>query len=262
MNIFEAFLLGTVQGVTEFVPISSSGHTFLLAHYLGIEAGVVLTVMLHAASLLAVVLYFRKDIMALLKGLWIAAQARRSNPEAALSLKLLVATLLTVPTALTVEYFLPFNTLTPTLVAVTLIVTGVLILLSQYMYKGASDFTWTTALLLGLIQGVAVIPGISRSGLTIAFLIFMGVAYKESARLSFLLAIPTIFGAVLFAIGDVPIGGLFGAPIAYQLPLYGAFICSFIASILSIKYMLRLVEGRWVAFAPYCFLLALGIFLL
>ncbi len=261
MNILESIIMGVVQGVTEFLPISSSGHTFLLDSYFGIKGGIELAILLHVASLLAVLIYFRKDISELLVGLWSATVERKLNKDADLALKLGVATVLTVPTALLTEKVLPFADLTPHMVAYTLIITGLLILFSEYLPKKARDLTWGVVVLLGLIQGLAVVPGISRSGLTIAFLVLVGIARRESARVSFLLAIPTILGAFILTIKDLPIGSVMLDSSTFVSTLLLAFVASFASSIFSIKYMLKLIEGRWVIFAPYCFALAFAILL-
>lgn len=257
-DTLQAIMLGLAQGITEFLPISSSGHTFLLGHFFGMEASVLLIAVLHLGSLIAVCLYFYAEIVAILRGIWRAVRERALNEDAELGLKLGVATFLTIPTALAVEYILPLEQISVGVVAWTLMLTGALILIAEYAPKHTRDFSWTLAILLGLVQGLAVVPGISRAGLTIAFLVLIGIARHRAAHISFLLAIPTILGAAVFAVHDAAAEPMQLTP----LLLISAFIASIGASLLSIKYMLRLIQGRWVWFAPYCFLLAFWLILL
>lgn len=253
-------MLGVVQGVTEFFPVSSSGHIFLLSHSFNLPESLPFTIILHGGSLLAVCIYFWHDLLGILRGFWRAAMERSLNPEATFGLKLGLATVLTIPSALVTERVLPFGDMTLPLVAWTLIVTGILVLTAEYAPKREREFSWTFAVILGLVQGLAVVPGLSRSGLTVAFLVFIGLSRSLAARASFLLAIPTIVGAIVFAVHDM-LGGQTPAVFSFA-PLLVAFGGSLVASVLSIKYMFRLIEGRWVWVAPYCFALALLLFFL
>ena len=254
--------IGGVQGLTEFLPVSSSGHTFLLKELFGLEIGLILEIWLHLASLLAVVFFFRRKLLGLTKGLilqvkaWITSYPTPYKNEGMLAIKLIVSTLLTFPTALLVNnYLIETDFLNITCVAITLFITGILIVISEKVGKENNEFVWPIVIALGLIQGFAVIPGISRAGLTIAILIILGLRRRSAVEISFLLAIPTILGAFTFSAIEVGREGL----LLLTPELILAFIVSFVFSILSIKYMLKWIENKWIYFAFYCFLLSIGL---
>jgi undecaprenyl-diphosphatase len=261
MDIFSVILLGFLQGSTEFLPVSSSGHLFLLETWLGVEPNLSLEVWLHGASLLAVLIFFRKKIGKLFIGFWnLIRFPKQKDREGILASKLLVATLCTIPVAVFfAENVFHHTTLSVQLVAVTLIITGGLILTAEktqsldYTWKPKwiqdNDFGWWSVVLVGLMQGISVIPGISRSGLTIAVLIFLGVRRRLAAEISFLLAIPTISGAlvsVYFGLGSTN-----GAFVFNPTWLLGGVVC-FLVAWGTIGWMLKLVEHKWIYFAPYC----------
>jgi len=213
---------------------------------LGVVPDLNFEIWLHGASLFAVVIFFWKQIWEITKALFSAPKSENGQ----LGLKLLLATACTIPVALFFESHFE-NFLTLKTVAGTLFVTGAVILVAEWYRKkeGDSQFTWQMAVLLGLVQGVAVIPGISRSGITIALLIFLGIKRKDAAEYSFLLSIPTILGALVFAFSETTL-----STVDWGQYLISGFF-AFIASILAIKWMIRLVEGRWIWFSGYCVLL-------
>jgi undecaprenyl-diphosphatase len=247
---FESIILGFVQGATEFIPVSSSGHTFLLKEYFGIDSTLFLETWMHLASLLAVIIFFRKKIYDLIVGFFKVITKRTLTPDGVDALKIITATIFTFPTVYILDKVFSFEEfLTETTVAITLIATGILIIVAEKAHLKKADLTWTLVILLGLVQGLAVIPGISRSGLTISFLIFMGLAKQKSAEFSFLLAVPTILGAFILKYVQLDNIDFLSRPEMWYM-----FAASFIASVLSIKYMMKLVSGKWIYFAPYCFL--------
>jgi len=248
MNIFDALVLGVVQGLAEFLPVSSSGHLWLFEKFLGITPRLDLEVVLHVGSLLAVVIFFHKKIWTILRGMFCGER---------LGWQLVVATMCTVPLALGVEKIWNPD-LTSSLVAITLLITAGLIVAAEFFRpKSERKFTWSLAVALGLVQGIAVLPGISRSGLTIAFLILLGVRRRESAEISFLLSIPTILGALVFALADGDAGtAIFAAPETWL-----AFAVSAVAAAAAIAWMMKLIEKNWIWFAPYCAVLAAGVFI-
>ncbi len=305
MDCLTYIFTGAVQGLTEFLPVSSSGHTFLLKYFFGLDIGLVFEAWLHLASLLAVVWFFRGRLIELVvefasqtkawiatlrsqrrtaeggsstnfplensfneklrfsslraKGEAIQASGCESNQNnnSLLMLKLLTATLLTLPIALLIDkFFIKSGFLNITTVAITLFITGILILLSDKIGKENKKFIWPIVIAVGLIQGLAVIPGISRAGLTIALLILLGLKRRESVEISFLLAIPTILGAFIFSVADIGAKSL----LLLTPELVLAFIASFLFSILSIKYMLKWVQDKWIYFAFYCFAVSIIIF--
>lgn len=261
MNFYESITLGIIQGITEFLPISSSGHLFLVEKYLGIAENLNFEIALHFASLLAILVFFQKEVWSLLKNFSLLFIGKKTD-EGDYALKILVATLITIPIALFIKKTL-FDTgnITEALVAGTLIITGILIISAERLRSffslyafNKNQLSWAAAICLGFVQGLTVIPGISRSGTTIAFLILIGLNRKFSAKTSFFLALPTIFGAMVFSLNEanwnIPIG---------NVEIIGC-IFSFLTALIAIKFMLKMVEKNWIWFAPYCLLL--GFFLI
>jgi len=238
MEFLQSALLGAIQGITEFLPVSSSGHLWVLQELFSVQS-LTLEIFLHAGSLCAVVVFFWKDIVKIAKGLF---------QGETYGWKLLVATLCTFPLALVMQRIF-LQDLSFQLVGITLLITAALILVAEWgRGKKERDFTWTVAILLGLVQGIAVLPGISRSGLTIAFLIFLGLPRKKSAEISFLLSIPTILGALLFALLE----NKNDFSLLAQPESWVGFIVSGLAAGVAIAWMMKLIEKNWIWFAPYC----------
>lgn len=249
MNLLETIFLGVLQGLTEFLPVSSSGHLFLAQTWLGFEPSLSLEIWFHVASLLAVIAVFWRRIVQIFRGFFLR------NADGDLGWKLIVATLFTMPVGFFMHKFFD-QELNLNLVGITLLATAGFIVLAE---KGRSkcphptplpggegtDFSWKLAILLGLVQGIAVLPGISRSGITIAFLILLGLNRKKSAEISFLLAIPTILGALVYSLSEKSAD-------FFDLNIFIGLIATFIASILGMRWMIKLVEKRWIWFAPYC----------
>ncbi len=247
MEFLNAILLGVIQGITEFLPISSSGHLFLMEEFLGLIPDLQFEIILHVASLLAVLIVFRKDIWDILRGMGMTCGIWSGQRDhGILGWKLLVASLATVPVALLLESQFEFFRTTEA-IAVTLIITGILIAGSEWFRpKKERHFTWWVAIVLGLLQGVAVLPGISRAGITISILILLGINRQQSAKISFLLAIPTILAALVFSTTQ----GSF----VMNVPQFVGWLASLVAAILAMRWMMKLVHRHWIWFAPYCVL--------
>jgi undecaprenyl-diphosphatase len=245
MDFLNAIFLGIIQGITEFLPISSSGHLFLAEEFLGLIPDLHFEVSLHVASLLAVLVVFWKDIWDILRGLGkTCGICAGDKNQGIFGWKLLIASLATVPVALLLESQFEFFRTTEA-VAVTLIITGFLILGSEvFRPKQERNFDWWIVIVLGLLQGIAVLPGISRAGITISILILLGIDRKQSAKISFLLAVPTILAALIFT-------GTTEGFVIDQAQYIGC-IASLFAAIFAMRWMMRLVRRHWIWFAPYC----------
>ncbi len=264
MTYLQSILLGAIQGATEFLPISSSGHLFLAEKYLSLNQNLNFEIALHFASLLAIILYFRIEIWNLTKSLIeiIWKQNFKTNKNGLYALKLIFATLITFPIALLIKKIIfDSNNLSETLVASTLIITGILIISAEKLRSffkiysfDKENLSFALAFFLGIVQGLTVTPGISRSGTTIAFLILLGINRKYAVKTSFFLAIPTILGAMIFSLNNQN----WNFPIT-KIELIGCVI-SFFVALLTIKFMLKVIEKNWIWFAPYC--LILGLYLL
>jgi undecaprenyl-diphosphatase len=259
MSILHAVLLGILQGLTEFFPVSSSGHLAIAQHFLpGFQQpGVLFDVMLHVGTLLAVVLYFHRDVTRL------ALSPFRSGDEPRLYRRLLALLILaSVPTAVIGLAFKDFFTAMFEQVAVVagmLLVTGGLLFLSERLRsdgRGEAQMTWSDALVVGIAQGCAVMPGISRSGTTIATLLIKGVEGETAARFSFLLSLPAVAGAALLSLRDV------SQVAATEIPAYAAgAAAAFAVGFVSIHFLLGAIrKRRLLVFAVYCWLVG-GAFL-
>ena len=274
MNLVEAIILGIIQGLTEFLPVSSSGHLVLLQQLLGLkEAEIFFDVCVHLGTLVAVIIVFRQEIiniiMALLRLFAMAGQKDRlrlaieSDPELKMALLIVIGSL---PTAI---LGLAFSSIADRLfasvfiVGLMLVVTGSLLWITRWAGKrarqtGNDRLTMKNAFLIGTMQGLAIIPGISRSGSTISIGLLLGVERELAARYSFLLSIPAIIGAGLLSLKE----SLVGPDLAIQIPLAGAATAA-IVGYAALKLLLQVVKkGGLSLFAPYCWLIGiLAIFL-
>ena len=267
MNIFQTVLLGVIQGLTEFLPVSSSGHLVIFQNLLGFkEPELLLDTSLHLGTLLAVCIYFRSDLGKMLLGTWnfvfrgkaAGAGSNDQKAHAALTWWILIGT---VPTGLIGLFFRhPMENLfgSVSLVAVMLLVTGTIVGLTKFLPgktgKGR-PLGYLISLAIGIAQGLAIIPGISRSGTTIACGLSLGLERETAGRFSFLLSIPAILGAVVLQLKDGNIAGV------GLFPLFCGFISSVLVGLLALKVLMGMVrKGHLSYFAPYCW--ALGFLVL
>ncbi|MGL1903735.1 MAG: undecaprenyl-diphosphate phosphatase [Fibrobacterales bacterium] len=251
--MFESIILGVIQGLTEFLPVSSSGHLVILSALLGkIEDGMFFDLMLHFGTLLATILVFREQIISLIKGLF------TGDPESVKKCVLIIVAC--IPTGLIGILFKdPLEGLfdKPLLVSGTLLLTGTLLFITKFRSDGEKDFTIKTALLIGLVQGFAIIPGISRSGSTIAISMLLGIKRKEAGEFSFLISIPAILGAVLLKGKDVMSDPTLSAHIG--LPEVLGVVASFVTGVIALKWLLSFVRtGKFFYFAPYVWIVGLA----
>lgn len=266
MTVFESIFLGALQGLTEFLPVSSSGHLVLMQNLLGMEEPALLfDTALHAGTLLAVFIYFRKDIQLMLKeGSRFALDLFRreatwknldENHYAGLVLWTIIGT---VPTGLIGIFFkdqLELLFASVPVVSLMLLVTGTFLLATRWIperYSRRIKIGLITALAVGMAQGIAIIPGISRSGATIVCGLFFGLAREQAARFSFLLSIPAILGAVVLQMDAEGMGKVGG------IAILAGFVAAAIVGLIALKILVNLVrKGRLAYFAPYCWLIGL-----
>ncbi|HHS96504.1 MAG TPA: undecaprenyl-diphosphate phosphatase [Chloroflexi bacterium] len=255
MSLIQALLLGLLQGATEFLPVSSSGHLVLVPWLLRWPApGLAYDALVHWGTVVAVVGYFWREWAALLTGAWRALRQRSlADPHARL-LALLV--LGTVPGALLgwlLEGFFEAMFDRPVAAAGFLLVTAAVLTLSERLSspeRGVEALSWGDALVVGLAQAAAILPGISRSGMTIAAGMGRGLRREAAARFSFLLSTPIILGAGLLQMWDLVQAG----ELAAQAPtLAVGFLGALVAGLVSIHYLLRYLQRRSLyPFALYC----------
>ncbi len=263
MDWIEAFILGLVQGLTEFLPVSSSGHLEIGKQLLGIETpdSLRFTIVVHGATVLSTLVVFRKDIVTLLTGLF----RFQWNDETKYIAKIAFSM---VPIAIVGVFFKDyvediFNTGSMLLlVGLMLLITASFLAFSYYKKSGDRDITFRDALIIGIAQTFAVLPGISRSGATIATGLIIGNKRTEVARFSFLMVLVPIIGENVLDLlkTDVP-AVTAGNEIGAMVLLVG-FVAAFVSGLLACNWMIEIVKrGKLIYFALYCALvgaLAIG----
>ena len=232
MSLIEALTLGLLQGLTEFIPVSSSGH-LLLAHELfgTSENTLSFDVALHVGTLLALLVYFRNDLWTLLKNI------NQKNEQGRLARLLLLATIPAAAVGLLFGDFIDEQLRSASVVALSLAAVGVLMLIVDRNVNklDASEVSKKQAVSVGFAQILALIPGVSRSGITITAGIFMGLSRKQAARFSFLLAVPIIAGSALgILLKD-------GGELSVNTELILGMTTAFISGLLAIKFLLGVI---------------------
>lgn len=262
MTPVDAALLGLVQGLTEFLPVSSSGHLVLTASLLGLEPNLLFDVLVHLATLIATVLYYRKDVVqvgaSLVKAPSCGWATSWSDPSFRLAMYVVAASVPTAAMGLGLKDLIESRFANPGYVGLFLTVTGALLALTLLRKNSTSttQLTLGLAILLGCVQGCAILPGISRSGSTIAVALLLGIAGKEAARFSFLMALPAISGATLLSLRKLE-----ETQLEYGVILIG-FIAAGVSGWLALKWFIPLVEkGRLHIFTPYVWAVACGVWL-
>lgn len=255
MDIFKAVLLGIIQGLTEFLPISSSGHLVIGSEILNFhEPGIAFEVFLHCGTLFAVILVFRRDLMQMVRSLFVSPKARRQNPELDRffhwNINIIVATLPAVVVGLFLKDSIDriFDTILVTYAM--LAVTGIIMLLTRFLHDRNAVINWPRSLGIGVAQAMAILPGLSRSGSTIFTGMLVGVNRETAARFSFLMSIPAILGAVVLKTGDF----IASPPPADQLIcILSGTAASVISGYAAIVLLMRIIRrGRLHWFGYYC----------
>lgn len=271
MGSVQAVVLGTIQGLTEFLPISSSGHLVISQQLFGLkESALLFDISVHMGTLMAVVIYFEKELRAIIASvvrcirLLLKREASLTDIYEDAYIKLVVFILVgSIPTAiLGLWIHRVSDTLFSSVIIVgsMLVVTGVLLFMTGFLLwsthwihkKGAdiSQFSIKKAIIVGLIQGIAIIPGISRSGATIAGGLFLGLDKETAAKYSFLLSIPAILGAGILISKDIHSY----TTVPLNIMLIG-FMTSGIVGYCSLRFLVHIVKkGQLHFFAPYCWL--------
>jgi undecaprenyl-diphosphatase len=258
MTLLQAIFLGILQGATEFIPVSSSGHLVLVPWLLGWpEPGLAFDAIVHWGTVLAVLAVFWRDLYRLLQaGLKSLRTRSLADPDARVAWWIVIGTVPAVVIGYLFQDF--FKTLfgTPVAAAGFLLVTGLILSLSERLGRQtheAEEMSWLDALLVGLAQAAAIAPGISRSGMTIAAGLLRGVKRAAAARFSFLLVVPAILGAGILSLLDLAGEGV----LATDWPLLvSGFVAAAVSGYLCIRFLLSyLRRGRLYGFAVYVWLL-------
>jgi len=261
LELLQAIILGVVQGLTEFLPVSSSGHLLLGQYFLGLNQdrfGLSFDVALHLGTLVAVISYFWRDLLRM-AGAFLRSLSRRSisEPDARLAWLIIAST---IPAAL-IGYFLESifeeKVRSPWVVVFNLALVGILFIVGEAVgrrNRPASTLGFGEAVGIGVAQAAALVPGVSRSGATITLGLFLGLRREEAARFSFLMSVPIIAGAGTLQLGEALAEGM-GA--AETINFGAGFVTSAVVGYLAIRFFLRFVVDHSLrAFAYYRFALA------
>jgi undecaprenyl-diphosphatase len=255
MDWLTALILGLIQGLTEFLPVSSSGHLELGRSIFGLQGSenLLFTVTVHGATVLSTLVIFYKDILGLLKGLF----AFRWNPETQFIAKILLSM---IPVAFLGVFFRDevesFFTGDAVFVGSMLLINSFVLALTSLVKSGLKTIPFMDALVIGITQAVAVLPGISRSGATISTGILLRNRKEEMTRFSFLMVIIPILGANFM---DLMSGDLQNNTQVGGLPLLIGFLTAFVTGLFACKWMIGIVrKGKLIWFALYCFIIGLA----
>lgn len=266
MNFIQAILMGIVQGLSEFLPISSSAHLVFTSNFYKVMKNIPIVqssneevffdIMVHLGTLIAVLIFFRKDVAKILKAMWHALRTKDwSDKEAKLGLFIVAGTVITVALALPINEIAEKLVYKPAIVGILLFITGFTLLYSEYKSKKIETKTDSidlkTSILIGLAQGLAALPGFSRSGWTIATGLFCGLDRVTAARYSFLLSIPIILGAsMVYPLVKIDVAEAINYN--WTAILVGTIV-SGITGYLCIKYFMKFISKFSLAiFGYYC----------
>ncbi len=282
MSVIQAILLGIIQGITEFLPVSSSGHLAILQNVFKIDTGgsMLFDIMLHVGTLTAVFVVYRKDILRMIVEFirmcidiftnlktWLAnrkdGEARRykrivHNNYRKFVVLILVSTIPTGVIGYAARDLVSAASATLIVPGVCLLLTGVLLIVADFTEDGGRiprDVSYTNGFMIGIAQGISTLPGLSRSGTTITACLVSGLDRRFAVKYSFLMSVPAIMGAAILEIGDVA-----GEKISFNLILcsvIGAVVAGLVGYI-CIKTMLKVVrKKKFKGFAIYCFLIGI-----
>jgi len=256
MGFWEALILGIIQGLTEFLPVSSSGHLELGKAFLGDnslpEESLLFTVVVHAATALSTVVVFRKDIFEILKGLF----QFKWNEQTQFAVKVVISM---VPAAFVGVFFNDqiealFNKQI-LLVGAMLCITGLLLFLADRAKRTEKLVGFNHALIIGISQAIAILPGISRSGATISTSVLLGIDREKAARFSFLMVVPLILGKMAKDVMD----GNISSEMTHAMPLLVGFVAAFFSGLVACTWMISLVKKSQLRyFSYYCLVVGTG----
>lgn len=256
MSWLEALILGLLQGLTEFLPVSSSGHLELGAALFGLqgEDNLTFSIIVHGATFLSILVVFRKDITDLIINLF----KFQWNDETKFILLLVISA---IPVGIAgvffkdrIELLFDGNVL---LVGCMLLITATLLFLTKYAPPKKDEVGWRSALIIGIAQTLAVLPGISRSGATISTALYLGIDREKATRFSFLMVLIPIFGASFLEVLELTKDN--SSTQIGIMPLVVGAIAAFIAGLFACKAMLNIVKkGKIIYFSGYCLIIGLA----
>ncbi len=250
IGYLQAILLGALQGLTEFFPVSSSGHLVLAQNIMGtVSDGVLLEVLLHVGTAAVVIWFYKSEVLELIRPLF---DAERNHRRAVLVVGL-------IPTIVAGVFFKSYFERaydSPLIVLIALACTGFALLASRRAKDRGRPIGFQIALLIGIAQAIAILPGVSRSGATIITALFLGVHRKEAAEFSFLLSVPAILGAGILTFRDLSPGGL---DPRFLFPALVGTLVAVVIGTLALRMLVRMViRGRFDRWGWYCLVIAFG----
>lgn len=264
MEYFISFLLGLLQGITEFLPISSSGHLVFAEALLGFSPGQGITfeVVIHFGTLCSILVFYREKLAKIINswGDLLKADSYREQYKQDSNLKLTAFVLLSMIPAgivgLLFEKEIEQIFMNPEIVSWTFLITAVILMLTYLRKTFPNHLNFKNTFLVGIAQAIAITPGISRSGSTISTALYLGVKRKEAADFSFLMVIPVIAGAMLLELGEIISTGLTPSLLIH---LTIGFITAFVSGYFALKFLIKVLKSKGIwPFGWYC--LALGVF--
>ena len=242
--MIEVTLLSILQGIAEFLPISSSGHLVLGKSLLGMgDLGMRLDIFLHVGTLAAILAFYWTIVWRIVK-----------NLEWGYLLKVVASAVPAGVVGILFQDQLEEAFASPKMVGAALIFTGLILTATKFLPKGTKDVSFARAILMGVAQAVAILPGVSRSGMTLAAARASGVEAEKSAEFSFLMSAPPIAGAALLQILKAGDAAADAAEVSWGLTIYGCVLAA-VVGYFSLKLLLKSLKGRWFwLFGPYCLL--------
>lgn len=271
MNFIQAILMGIVQGLSEFLPISSSAHLVFTSNFYKVFKGIEIAqttneevffdIMVHLGTLVAVLIFFRKDVVKIIKAMFNSLKTKDwSDNDAKMGLFIIIGTVLTICLALPINEIAEKLVYSPAIVGLLLFITGFTLLYSEYKSKKSenkkTEIDMKSSVFIGLAQGLAALPGFSRSGWTIATGLFLGLDRVTAARYSFLLSIPIILGAsMVYPLVKIDLGEL----VQYNwIAIISGTVVSAIVGYLCIKYFMKFISKFSLAiFGYYCLIVGI-----
>ncbi len=265
IEMIQAIILGIVQGLTEFIPVSSSAHLVLVPWLLGWpDAGFLFDTILHWGTLVALIVVFWRDYLKLIAG-WFRTIGQRSlaDPDGRLAWLIILGTIPVVITGLLLKDFIESLFTSARAVGFDMLVTAALLAISEQMLKRwqqqrtITDIRWLDAVIIGCFEAIALAPGISRSGSTMAAGLMRGIRRTDAARFSFLLGTPAFLGAPLLQVADIVTGDVPIESISW-LPLIFGFLAAAVTGVIAIRWLLRYLSNHsFYIFSIYCLVVGL-----
>lgn len=260
LDILQAIILGILQGLTEFLPVSSSGHLAILHYLFGSqEENLSFDIVVHVGTALSVIVVYRQALGGIIKDSVLAIGQRKMNTGAQICLTVIVGTIITGIIGITFKDYFEEAFKNLYIVMGGFVFTSIMLFFTKSKpaskqnfldFKNTSKVSYKQAIIIGFAQSLAILPGISRSGTTIATGLYVGLQRKEAALFSFLLAIPAIFGAAVLQLGDLQ-----SFSSEQYLALFMGFISSFLVGYFALKVLLRFVQKGHLHFFSYYLLI-------